>query len=139
MTNQFSTYSNGNSANGQYKNCDDEGQFLYSKHGSLLGNQLMDNPIGLLTYEEFTYVAGGNNVSSTSYLAGIYYLMNPSYMKTSTDSLFSYGYYVYSTTTREDANGNSTSNRIIRPVISIKLDSIISKGTGSYNNPFVLG
>ena len=138
ITNYFITSTNYQDLLGKYDSCTAE--YLYSAENASVGNKLMKHPIGLLTGQEFTYVSDLKiEVSANSYLAGTYYLMNPSHMETSGSQLVTYGFYVNGTKI-STANGNSaTNNRIIRPVIAIKEDSIISSGVGSYNNPFVLG
>ncbi len=111
---------------------------LFTTQGSGNGNEVLTNPVGLITSDEVVMTGGFGGVSSTDYwlyTSQNYWTMSP---------------YVYDITNkrvsvfrvREDGYlGTSavrTSGIGVRPVINLKSDITFSGGNGTSSKPFIV-
>ena len=92
-------------------------------------------PIALLTADEFAYagvVVGKGNTSYYLYTGQDYWTMSPSYFTSSTAYVFLVGsdgaMYEYGV----DSQGAFV------PAVSLKPEATVKRGTGAYNDPFVI-
>ena len=92
-------------------------------------------PVGLLTADEVAYAGGVYFLSNSSYYlyTGEYYwTMSPSYFGGSRASVF----FVYST---GGLNFGSVGNDFAAvPAVSLKPEATVKRGTGAYNDPYVI-
>ena len=99
------------------------------------GNNALKYPVALLSADEAVYAGGAySSANSEFYLYNgqYYWLMTPFSHRDSRAS----SYILYS---NGQVNGGYSKNKyIVRPVISLKNNTIYSKGNGSMNNPFVI-
>lgn len=99
------------------------------------GNNALKYPVALLSSDEAVYAGGAYGYSNSEYYlynGQYYWLMTPF---THRDNRAS-SYMVYSD--GQVNGGYSKYSYIVRPVISLKNNTIYSKGNGSVNNPFVI-
>lgn len=99
------------------------------------GNSALKYPVALLSSDEAVYAGGAySSANSEFYLYNgeYYWLMTPfSHRDSRASSYILYG--------NGQVNGGYSKNKyIVRPVISLKNNTIYSKGNGSMNNPFVI-
>ena len=129
----------------RYKDCDSKEEYLYSVPGASSGNHLLKYPVGLLTYEEATYL-GLRFYNKTSnpnhYLVTNnrdYSLMTPTaFSNSSTDGgINNYGYYINGIGQINDWGG-STHSFSAKPTVRIYIDKDVVSGSGSYKSPFIL-
>ena len=91
--------------------------------------------MGLLSYDEVVYVGGYDNQMNNNY-----YLFNPTiHFWTMSPAGFSIGAYVWLI----NAGGNLSYNPVnttyaVRPVINLTVNTQISDGDGTKDNPFIV-
>ena len=92
-------------------------------------------PIGLLTADEVAYAGGVYFQSNSSY----YLNTGESYWTMSPYRFFSSSAVVFYVSYTGLMNGYGVdSNRAAVPVVSLKAEASVDKGTGLYNDPFVI-
>ncbi|MCR5483460.1 MAG: hypothetical protein K6E99_03570 [Bacilli bacterium] len=129
----------------RYKDCDSKGEYLYSVSGATKGNHLLKYPVGLLTYEDATYIGFEfQRYSSNSYIHNGYaqFLLSPTGLFNDTRdysviSFDNYGFQIRADSVLEDWKNSTVACRA-KPVVGIYMDKDVVSGSGSYNNPFVL-
>ena len=117
-----------NEYNPQYKCPNPEHKYTVSK-GDLT------YPIGLLTVDEVAYAGGTADSANSSYYLNtgeIYWTMSPYYFFISNAFVFVVG-----------SNGSlgrdyPDSGNAVVPVISLKAEATVKRGTGTYNDPYVI-
>ena len=130
---RYTTTSNGiKTTNTPVLTCPNENDVMY------VGNGKIDNPIGLLTFDE-AGLAGltfTNSSSNKNYLLSNsqYWLLSPATINEIGNWAYMGAIYVYGLTVVE-LNNTSTG---ARPVISLKYGTVISDGDGSVDNPYVV-
>ena len=91
--------------------------------------------VGLLTYDEAVYAGGYRGLSNSNY-----YLYNNTNFWTMSPAGFSASYsqtwYIYNE--GSIYNGFVTNTRIVRPVINLTVNTQISDGDGTKDNPFLV-
>ena len=99
------------------------------------GNGALDYPVGLITADEVAYAGGiyyyATNKSFYLYTGDTYYTMSPSVFLGSTGSfeLYKIGYLL---------DYINSVNCSVRPVLSLKLGTAISGGSGTSTDPFIV-
>lgn len=110
---------------------------LYTLSTNSSGNKALTYPIGLITVDEVAYAGTKYVINNFTYYlqnGTIYWTMSPYFFRSSDSSgfaiyIYSYGYW----------NGNFISNANgVRPVINLKSDVIVSSGTGSLSDPWMI-
>ena len=99
------------------------------------GNGSLTYPVGLLTADEMVYAGGNPNVSNKSF-----YLYNKSdqWLLSPINSTTS-GLFGYTLSSVGSLDGYSISGAYgVRPVISLKSGTAISKGSGTATDPFIV-
>ena len=132
-TNYFGAYDRlyfdgANAYNPQYK-CED------STYGYTVAKGDLTYPVGLLTADEVAYAGGvlwEENSSYYLYTGEDYWTMSPSDF----DSSYAYVFYVGS---GGDLNDNDVViAHAVAPAVSLKPEATVKRGTGAYNDPFVI-
>ena len=105
------------------------------------GNNDLAYPVGLLTIDEMVYAGGniykedGSSTNSSFYLknARVYWSLTPGFHNGS-------GSYILVNGGSGHLHYSISSNSILAviPAISIKSSSVVSKGTGTYDNPYII-
>ena len=100
------------------------------------GNNLLEYPVGLLTADEISFAGGKcdeNNSSYYLYTNISSWTMSPYYYGGSVAFIFfvATGDYLHI--------GNVSNQTALIPVISLKSTSTVIKGTGNYNDPYIIG
>ena len=96
-------------------------------------------PVGLLTADEVAYAGEVYNQTNSSYYLNTgeaYWTMSPYYFENFRGSLNALVFHVFS-------GGGLLYNRVdatyaVAPVVSLKNDAEVEKGTGAYNNPYII-
>ena len=113
--------------------CPNETQDLFTMSTSSRGNKKLTKSVGLLTLDEVAYAGSVIGKQSKYYLDinDYWWTSSPCYL----NSDIAYVWLGY--TGSLDAH-NATRSRGIRPVISLKSDTIVLGGSGSSNDPYVI-
>lgn len=105
--------------------------------GGLNGtNSAIVYPIGLITVDEVRYAGGALGKSNSTY-----YLNNSNkYWTMSPDGYYSDGAKLFIV----ESNGSisstlSNTENVILPVIALKKNTLVDRGTGYYDNPYIIG
>ena len=109
--------------------------FKCSRDGN--GKGLVNASVGLLTYDEVVYAGGypySNNDNYYLYNSAIYWWTMSSAGFTGVGSTL---WFVNNTGSIDNYYGNGT-NVTLRPVLNLKLNTKISEGNGTKDNPFVV-
>ena len=112
----------------QYK-CED------STYGYTVAKGDLTYPVGLLTADEVAYAGGVYNQTNSSYYLytnEYYWTMSPYYFNSSYARVF----YVGSAGDLYDRKVNLAS--AVVPVVSLKPEATVERGTGVYNDPYVI-
>ena len=120
--------------------CPNATRDLFTTSTSSIGNKALTNPIGLITVDEARY-AGMiiYGTTSTQYNFTNYLKFNSNYWTMSPFSLSSsvaraflvYPHGYFNAVSMPNAN-------VFRPSISLKPNTIVSSGSGTYDNPYVI-
>ncbi len=113
--------------------CPNVGRDLFTTSSSSVGNKALAYPIGLITLDEVAYAGGVYNKNSKTYING-----NANYYTITPFQFVSYSYTYVVSTGGFVTSTSSTSKYYIRPVISLKSDVLVSGGSGSANDPYVI-
>ncbi|MBQ9853913.1 MAG: hypothetical protein IJO57_02640, partial [Bacilli bacterium] len=107
-----------------------------STYGYTVAKGDLTYPVGLLTADEVAYAGGTNTTGNSSYYLNTgenYWTMSPSRFSSSTARVF----YVFSGGNLVDNFVDGTSSAAV-PVVSLKPEATVKRGTGAYNDPFVI-
>lgn len=100
------------------------------------GNNKLVYPVALLTADEMNYaglIYGENNISNYLYTGNPYWTMSPvgfTELNQVEYLVFTYGDYLNTS--------NITSSNGVVPVLSLKNEAVINKGSGLYNDPYIV-
>ena len=105
-----------------------------STYGYTVAKGDLTYPVGLLTADEVAYAGGVLFQSNSSYYLNtgeLYWTMSPSYIYSSYSDVFGVtsGGNLYS--------GVNGANAVV-PVVSLKPEATVKRGTGAYNDPYVI-
>ena len=106
-----------------------------STYGYTVAKGDITYPVGLLTADEVAYAGGVYNKSNSSYYlytAQTYWTMSPSNFNSSSAFVF----YVYSEGLLRNDDVYYSSAAV--PVVSLKPETTVKRGTGAYNDPYVI-
>lgn len=114
--------------------CPNESRDLFTTSSSTNGNHGLTYPIGLITADELAFAGATWGKLSKFYfpLTSNFITMTP-YYNTATKA-----YIIYGGVGGLFSNTNVTSSYAIRPVISLKADTIVLGGSGSANDPYII-
>ena len=105
-----------------------------------IGNKALTYPVGLITADEIS-LAGGFSVSRNTsfylYTGQSYWTLSPDFF------LYTLSYGVYAFVYDVDAfdgslNGSVGGSDGVRPVVSLKTSTLVTKGTGTETDPYVV-
>ena len=103
----------------------------FTKNDNQIGNAALTYPIGLITMDEIEYAGSnmGSNKDFYLYTTNWYYTMTPNYFSNN-PSIYIVGDSLYST--GSDSIGG------VRPVINLNYGNLVSDGTGTISNPYII-
>ena len=98
------------------------------------GNKKLTKSVGLITADEATYAGAFYGQLSK------YYLDNNSYWWSVSPSYFNgtYAYELANYPGGDSGSTNTTSSWSVRPVVSLKADTVVLGGSGSSNDPYII-
>ena len=144
--NKKPTYKCGGDGNGGLFETSQAVEDKFSVSTSAGGNGQLTYPIALITADEVYFAGGMNGVTSYSPYAWFqansegYSITSSDYWRTMTPSVWHGDYYTHvlriSSLGNIDSYHTSTSNRAVRPVISLKACVKYASGDGSSSNPY---
>ena len=116
--------------------CPNESRDLFTTSSSSKGNKSLTYPIGLITEDEIAFAGSLYAKLSKNYLSmsitGNYRTMTPYANNASTAFVFYGGIGGFNSYT------DVSSSQHIRPVISLKSDVLVTGGTGTVNDPYII-
>ena len=102
------------------------------------GNNALDYPVGLMTADEIVLAGGKYNVMNTKY-----YLYNGYYNWTLSASYFNtndaYSFMWLMTPSGSIDHNSPTSVLGVRPVINLSSETLLTGGSGTENDPYIVG
>ena len=121
--------------------CPNPTRDLFTTSTNSIGNKALTYPVGLITIDEARYAgmvsSGGTSTkyNFTNYLKfnKSYWTMSPVYVSTTSAYeylVYSYGYFYHT--------GAVYANYSLRSSVSLKSNTTVSSGTGTYDDPYVI-
>ncbi len=107
----------------------------FTVNDTTLGNGALTYPIGLITEDEASLAGGYNSDNYGFYLYTGYYYFALSPDKY--DGIYAYVYLIYSEG-RLDYTSFASGSRGVRPVLNLST-GVLKKGTGMWNDPYMVG
>ena len=105
----------------------------------ILGNKALTYPVGLITADELAYAgmtkSTFSNKMSYVYSNYTYWTMTPAIFSNSTSTANEFMLYSLAGTLQTNSVSQTP---MVRPVINLSKDTLISGGIGTSNNPFVI-
>ncbi len=113
--------------------CPNEERDLFTLTTSSRGNKKLTKSVGLLTMDEAAYAG------AVAYKLSKFYLNNNSFWWTASPYYFYSSLNVYNIYPGGVGNANTlVGGRNVRPVISLKADTLVLGGSGTANDPYII-
>ena len=101
-----------------------------------IGNKALTYPVGLITPDEVSLAGGVGGTNNDSY----YLYTGYWYWTLSADTWYGGFAYVFSVNSSGYISNNNVNYLgIVRPVVSLKTSTLVTKGTGTEEDPYVVG